>query len=92
MDEIKKMLRAVINGQSAIKSELLGEIKKIDKMFTGRIDTLDAKVDTNFKKLNERLDKIGHSVAFLEDDAPTAKDFDELSSRVDTLEHKYTTL
>jgi len=30
MDEVKKMFRTIVNGQSAMKQELLGEIKKVD--------------------------------------------------------------
>jgi hypothetical protein len=41
MDDTKKMLRAIINGQSALKQELLGEIRKVD----GKVGSLESKVD-----------------------------------------------
>lgn len=38
MDDIKKMLRAVINGQSVLKSELLKRIDDVEKKLGKRID------------------------------------------------------
>jgi hypothetical protein len=38
----KSMLRAPINGQSAMKQELLGEIRKVDD----KVEKLDQKVDS----------------------------------------------
>ena len=91
MDEIKKMLRAVVNGQSALKQELLGEIRKVD----GKVDNLDNKVENlrsemkqGFKDLTARVDKIGLQVARLEDDTPTRKEHDDLEKRVENLEQK----
>ncbi|MEO5886519.1 MAG: hypothetical protein ABIQ77_02555 [Anaerolineales bacterium] len=55
MDDTNKMLRAIINGQSVMKSELLGEIRKIDK----KVDGLGKKLDHVEKRLTERIDKIG---------------------------------
>ena len=82
MDNTKKMLRAIINGQSAMKSELLGEIKKVDK----KVDKLDVKIDGVEKRLTERIDKLGKQLAYLEDDAPTRNEFDNLTVRVDKIE------
>ncbi|CAN5323977.1 hypothetical protein BH10PAT1_BH10PAT1_4150 [soil metagenome] len=48
------MLRAIINGQSAMKGELLGEIKKLDT----KIDNLDKKIDDLYNKLHKRVTKI----------------------------------
>lgn len=83
MDDIRKMLRAVINGQSVLKQELLREIKKVDK----KVDRLELKVKIGFKKVNERLDKLGMQLAYLEDDAPTRDEFDGLEKRVSKVEH-----
>jgi len=88
MEEIKKMLRAVINGQSALKSKLITKINNLEN----KVDKIDRKIDVVDEKLSKRLDSIGKSVAYLEDDTPTAKDFDELTSRVSTLERKFSTL
>ena len=94
MDETKKMLQAVINGQSALKEELL---KKIDEV-NSRVEGVDSKVielqkemRDGFKKFNDRLDKIGTSLAYLEDDAPTQDEFDNLEHRVEKLENSTTT-
>jgi len=92
MDDTKKMLRAIINGQSSMKSELLSEIHKVDK----KVDNLEKKVNDGFKnvglefkKVNERIDKLGKSLAYLEDDAPTVEEFDKLEKRVTVVEHKF---
>ena len=82
MDDTKKMLRAVINGQSAMKEELLGEIRKVDK----KVDKLDTKIDGVEKRLTKRIDRLGKQLAYLEDDAPTREEFNELESRVDMIE------
>ena len=89
MDDTKSMLRAIINGQSAMKQELLGEIGKVDD----KVEKLDQKVDSlseELKKvesnLTKRIDKIGLQVARLEDDTPTREEIDNLDSRVKKLE------
>ena len=91
MDDIKRMFRTIVNGQSAVKQELLSEIKKVDN----RVGSLDSKLDKlgiemnkGFNKVNNRLDKIGKSVAFLEDDAPTRDEHDKLEKRVTKVEKK----
>ena len=86
MDETKKMLQAIINGQSAMKSELLGEIRKLDKKFDLRIDLLAKETKEGFEKLTERVDKIGLQVARWEDDTPTRAEFDDVNSRLKKLE------
>ena len=89
MDETKSMLRAIINGQSAMKQELLGEIRKVDD----KVEKLDQKVDSlseELKKvesnLTKRINKIGLQVARLEDDTPTREEFADLNSRVKKVE------
>ena len=95
MDDTKSMLRAIINGQSAMKSELLGEISKVDR----KVDKLDQKVDNVREdlrglevKLTKRIDKIGLQVASLEDDTPTREEVDDLDSRVKNLEQMATSV
>ena len=77
MDDVKKMFRTIVNGQSAMKQELLS-----------KIDSLDKKVEKGFTGVNKRLDTIGKSVAYLEDDAPTIGEFDKLEKRVSKLENR----
>ena len=77
MDDVKKMLRTIVNGQSAMKQELLS-----------KIDSLDKKVEKGFTGVNKRLDTIGKSVAYLEDDAPTIGEFDKLEKRVSKMENR----
>lgn len=79
MDDTKKMFRTIINGQSAMKSELLVEIRRLDK----KVDKLDLKIDGAEKRLTQRIDKIGLQVAKLEDDTPTIEEFDKLKNKVD---------
>ena len=92
MDETKKMLRAIINGQSSMKTELLDKINSVDKKLTGKIDGLDLKIDKVEKNLTKRIDKIGLRLANLEDDAPTRDEFDKLEVRVDKVERKVATI
>ena len=78
------MLKAVINGQSSLKQELLKEIGKV------RSDVLEHKRETKygFNELTKRVDKIGKQVAYLEDDAPTREEHDELEKRVGKVEQR----
>ena len=84
MDDVKKMFRTIVNGQSAMKQELLSEIKKV------RNDVKAHRRETKigFKEVNERLDKQGKSLAYLEDDAPTRDEHDKLEKRVTKVEKK----
>jgi len=88
MDDVKKMLRTVISGQSVLKSELLGEIGKLRKETTKGFADVNNKIDKVDKKLTARIDKIGLQVSNLEDDAPTIEEFDELEKRVVIVEQK----
>jgi hypothetical protein len=93
MDDPKEMLRAIINGQSAMKSELLGEIQKVEKKLSTEIGNLKTDLGSlrretkeGFEKLTRRIDKIGLQVARLEDDTPTRDEFDNVDSRLKKLE------
>ncbi|OGM61443.1 hypothetical protein A2961_00955 [Candidatus Woesebacteria bacterium RIFCSPLOWO2_01_FULL_39_21] len=88
MNDTRKMLRAIINGQSAMKGELLGEIRKIDKKLSLDIGGLRRETREGFKGLTKRVDTIGLQVARLEDDAPTREEHGQLKKRVIKLEHK----
>ena len=93
MDDTKKMLTAIINGQSAMKEELLNRIDKLERKVDGnheslskKIDGVDARLTEVETNLTKRIDKIGLQLARLEDDTPTREEFDGLDSRVTTLE------
>ncbi len=88
MDEVKKMFQTLVNGQSSLKQEILKELKKVNT----RIDAVDSGLRTDMKKgftkIVKRLDVIGKTVAFLEEDTPTRDEYDELEKRVDKIETK----
>jgi chromosome segregation ATPase len=95
MDDTNQMLRAIINGQSAMKSELIEEIHKVDQ----KVDKLDKKIDGVDSRLTEietnltnRMDKLGLQIARLEDDAATRDEFDNLDERVTRLEQSATSV
>lgn len=85
-DQIIKMLRAIANAQSSLKQELLTEMKNGFNQVNKRIDKLELKVIKNGK----RIDKLGKSLAYLEDDAPTREEHDKLEKRVTKIEHQVT--
>lgn len=87
MDDSKGMLRKILNGQSAMKSELLTKIDKVDKKVDALGTGLKSEIKRVEKNLTERIDKIGLQVAKLEDDAPTNEEFDKLEERVTNLEN-----
>lgn len=69
-DDTQKMLRAIINGQSSFRQEVLGKIDKLYEKLSGRINNLDTKIDGVEKRLAERIDKLGKQLAYVEDDTP----------------------
>jgi hypothetical protein len=86
MSDTNKLFQKIVNGQSAMKQEILKEIKKVEDKLTGRIDGLEKKTVKGFKEVNDRLDKQGKSLAYLEDDTPTREEHDELEERVTKIE------
>ena len=58
MNDTKKMLRAIINGQSANKDELLKKIDNVEVKLSGRMDNLDTKMDKVEKNLTQRIDDV----------------------------------
>lgn len=84
------MLKAIINGQHAMKRELLDRIDSVEDKLGSRIDKLEGKIESVEKNLSNRIDKIGKQLAYLEEDAPTREEFDKLEKRVGKLEHKST--
>ncbi len=84
MDEVKEMIRAVINGQSAMRQEFEKRFDEVDKRF----DQIEMKMDKRFKEVKDRLDKQGRHLAYLEDDAPTREEYDGLDNRLTKVEKK----
>ncbi len=84
MSDTQKMLQAIINGQTALKRELLIKIDNVDQKVDrlgDKVDGLDGKIDRVEQRLTERLDKIGRQLAYLED-TPTREEYDSLEKRV----------
>lgn len=77
-----KMLQAIINGQSSIKSELLTKIESVAK----KVDEVKDELKLTEKRLTKRIDRLGFDLAELSDDAPTVDEFDKLEKRVSKLE------
>ncbi len=81
-----ELFRAVVSSQSAMKSELLGEISKLRKETEKGFEGVNKKMDKGFKDVNNRCDLIGKQLNALDEDAPTGEDFNNLVKRVDKLE------
>lgn len=73
-----KLLQAIIDGQKALEQRLSEKIDKVEKKVNENGNRLD--------KVNERLDLQGSQLAYLEDDAPTIKEFNRLERKVAKLE------
>ena len=89
-DDIKKLATRI----DQVENRLTSKINQVERQLTSRIDQVESKLSHQIKatdkKLTDRLDKIGKSVAFLEDDTPTREEFDDLTQRVDKIEDRYT--
>ena len=87
--EIKKMLRAVINGQSSVKGELLVKINRFEKKAQKDRKELKGMINGLDDKLTERIDALGNQLNILDEDAPTSEELGELEKRVSKLEHQF---
>lgn len=87
-DDTQTMLRAMINGQSAFRQEVLKRFKEIDNRFNSLETGLNKRINALEKNLTEKIDNIGRQLAYLEDDAPTREEFSKLEKRVCKLEQK----
>ena len=65
-DDIQAMLRAIINGQSAFRQEVLKRFDEVDQKF----EIISKDIRSLKRELTERMDKLGKQLAYLEDDAP----------------------
>ena len=81
----EKMIRAVINGQSALKQELLREAQKT----RSELKKVENRLSLEIKENRSRIDTIGKSVAYLEDDTPTREEHDKLEKRVTKVEQTH---
>lgn len=84
IDDIEKMLRALVNSVSGFKQESLSFRKEVLQRF----DEVDKKIEGSETRLTKRIDSIGKQLAYLEDDAPTRDEFSKLEKRVGKLEQK----
>lgn len=87
-DDTNKMLRIIINGQSAFRQEVLSKIDNLDKKLSGRIDKVEDNLTEKIDNVKSRLDKIGKQLAYLEDDTPTREELSKLEKRVDQVEER----
>ena len=74
----KDILQNLIKGQDALT---LGQ-----HAFKEELAILREEMREGFKGINIRLDKQGKQLAYLEDDAPTRAEHDELTKRVEKIE------
>jgi hypothetical protein len=88
MEDIKKMLRAIVNTQSLLKEEIVNLRKDMNKGFSDLRLELTGEIQKVNKDLTKRMDKIGKTVAYVEDDTPTRVEHDMLSDRVTKIEKK----
>ena len=66
-----KILQAILDGQVKIRED---------------IQSLDKKIEGVETRLTQRIDNLGESLAYLEDDAPTREEHDNLEKRVEKIE------
>lgn len=84
--ELKTMVRAIINGQSAMKEDILTKLgARITKVET-QIKEHRKETKQGFIDINNRADLIGKQLNVLDEDAPTGEDFTNLVKRVDRLD------
>jgi len=69
-----------------MKQELMTKIDEVNSSLSGKIVSLDKKIDIVDKKLTSRLYKLGKQLAYLEDDTPTREEFDGLDTRIKRVE------
>ncbi len=72
-----KMLQAIASSIALLRQEMKNGFKDVNE-----------RMKNGFKDVNERVDRLGGDIAYLEDDAPTREEHDELEKRVTKLEHK----
>lgn len=81
-DNTQQMLRAILNGQSSFRQEILKRFDGLEERVDGLEVRLDIKIDNLEKRLTNRIDRLGKQLAYLEDDTPTREEFDKLEKKV----------
>jgi len=81
-----ELFRAVVNSQSTMKAELLGEIGKLREETAKGLKEVNDKIDKVETNLTTRIDYLGKQLNSLDDDAPVGEEFTNLVKRVDKLE------
>ena len=64
-----------------------GTQKMLQAIINGQ-STLKQELLSRIDKVDLKVDKLGKQLAYLEDDAPTREEFDDLEKRVDKIDHK----
>lgn len=66
----------------------MSDTKMLQKLLDGQSELKkgQTEIKEELKKVNTRLDVIGKSVAYLEDDTPTREEHDKLEKRVKKIE------
>ena len=74
-----KMLQILIDGQTSLKKDVRGGQSKIRK-----------EMKKGFEKVNSRINALGNQLNVLDEDAPTRDEFENLETRVISLEKRDT--
>jgi hypothetical protein len=87
MDE-KKILKAIADVSTNLRTEIIKVrtevIRNREEMIT-RDEERKEQINGVEKRLTKRIDTIGKSVAYLEEDTPTRQEFEELQKEVETI-------
>lgn len=81
MEELKKMLQAFMNSQNAFN-------QKIEKELRDTKNSIGVQILDTEKNLTKRIDSIGKGLAYIEEDAPTIEEFDDLKRDVELINKK----
>ncbi|MBI5122791.1 hypothetical protein HZA75_02930 [Candidatus Roizmanbacteria bacterium] len=84
-DSLSKVQNALIKGQDALV-EKYDSLSKGQDSLKGELAILREEMRDGFKGTHERLDKQGKQLAYLEEDAPTREEHDQLTKRVEKIE------
>ena len=77
MEELKRMLQAFMNSQNAFNQKVEKEFKDIKNIIVA-----------SESNLSKRIDNLGTSLAYIEEDTPTIEEFDDLKRDVELIKKK----
>jgi hypothetical protein len=83
--ELKTMVRAIINGQSSMKADILKKLGDRISKVEDQVSEHRKETKQGFKDINNRADLIGKQLNTLDEDAPVGEEFAKLVKRVDKL-------